>query len=353
MNKMKQTVDLGDRSYDILIENGIAGNAGALIKTVVKSDKCVIITDSNVRPLYAEKFAGSLEKEGIMPYIFTFEAGEKSKNLDVVREIYSFMAEKKINRGNFVVALGGGVTGDMAGFAAATYMRGIQYIQVPTTLLAQVDSSVGGKVAVDIEEGKNLVGSFYHPSLVLIDPMVLKTLTPEIFSDGMAEVIKYGCIADENLFERLAAENIENIGEIIYNCVDIKRRIVERDEHDTGMRMILNFGHTIGHAVEKYGNYEKITHGMGVAIGMAVMAKIGEATGVTENGTAEKIKKCLAGYKLPLGCADLADAVKYIDSDKKNIGKKLNIVLLNKIGRCEIKKVDCREFQNTVLEVLK
>jgi 3-dehydroquinate synthase len=249
--------------------------------------------------------------------------------------------------------MGGGVVGDMGGFVASTYLRGIPFIQIPTTLLSQVDSSIGGKVAVNLPEGKNLVGSFYHPNAVFIDTEALDTLDTRVFNDGMSEVIKYGCIKDNELFNKLLnykdiAELKENLEDIIFNCCYIKKLVVEADEKETGERMLLNFGHTIGHAIEKYFNYKEYTHGEAVAIGMNLISALAEKDGLTEAGTNEVIKKILIKYCLPLEVKNL-DTNKIIDTiklDKKNIEKDLNIILLNRIGDSYIHKLDNSNLTN-------
>ncbi len=347
---MKLTVNLAENSYDIIIEKGCLENCGSLIRGVIAGGRCGIICDSNVDLLYSDEVIASLNESGIETAKFVFPAGEESKNLSTLNDIYTFLADNKFNRGDFLVALGGGVTGDISGFAAATYMRGIKYIQIPTSLLAQVDSSVGGKVAVDLPQGKNMVGNFYHPKLVIIDPLVLTTLKNEFFTDGMGEVIKYGCICDKELFRKLCTcseeELTENIEDIIYTCVDIKRQVVEADERDTGRRMILNFGHTIGHAIESYYNYTGISHGMAVAAGMYLITKKSEKMGLTRGGTAEEISACLKKYSLPCSADDVpAEKIAALSAgDKKNFGKTLNLIILDEIGSCRILPADRDEF---------
>ena len=321
--------------YKIIIERGCIGRIGGRAGEIFSSkSKAAVIADSNVFPLYAEKIAGCLEKSGFKTFLYKFPAGEENKRLAEITKMYSFLAENSFTRSDFIVAVGGGVTGDMAGFAAATYLRGIKFIQVPTSLLAQIDSSVGGKTGVDLPEGKNLVGAFHQPSLVLIDPDTLSTL-PELFiSDGMGEAVKYGCIAGGGLFEKfengIVKEDIENI---IFNCVDIKRDIVEKDEFESGCRMLLNFGHTFGHALEKIHGYRGLTHGAAVGIGMVMMAKCGEAAGLTEKGTAGRIQSVLAKYGLPVcDSADIEKIAETTASDKKNRGDRINLVMLKKIG---------------------
>jgi len=263
------------RPYEILIEHGILDNAGEYIRPLTKAVRAVIISDTNVSPIYSERVKNSLEKSGFETSVFVFEAGESSKRLSTIEKMYTHLFEHNITRTDIIVALGGGVTGDMAGFAAATYLRGIDFVQIPTSLLAQVDSSVGGKTAVDLPAGKNLVGAFWQPILVLIDSDTLNTLPEKFFKDGLGEVVKYGCIRSKSLFERLENENAKDfIDDIIFECVSIKRDVVERDERDTGERAILNFGHTLGHALEKLNGYTNLTHGEAVAAGSAIITRI-------------------------------------------------------------------------------
>ena len=259
----------------------------------------------------------------------------------------SYMADFHMSRGDIVVALGGGVTGDMAGFAAATYMRGIKFVQIPTSLLAQVDSSVGGKTAVDIPQGKNLVGAFHQPCLVIIDPDTLSTLPERFVHDGMAEVIKYGCIKDERLFETLENENaLDIIEDIIEICVSIKRDVVNRDEKESGERMLLNFGHTLGHSLEKLYNFEGLSHGEAVAIGMVKIAASGENAGLTEAGTADRIERLCKKNMLPTSDeASAATLAELCQSDKKAGGGSVNLVLLDKIGSSFIRKTPLSELE--------
>ena len=252
----------------------------------------------------------------------------------------------KLTRTDLIIALGGGVIGDLVGFVASTYLRGVKLVQIPTSLLAQVDSSVGGKVAVDLPEGKNLIGTFYHPKMVLIDPDTLKTLPKRFINDGMAEVIKYGCIKDKNLFERLSSykdfdDLYQDIDEIIYRCVDIKRDVVERDQFDFGDRLLLNFGHTLGHAIEQYYHYEKYSHGEAVAIGMVQLTKIAEEKNLSFKGTSDIIKDICLKYNLPIfSDTKTDDLIEAISLDKKNLNKKLSLVLLKEIGNSYIYQSD-------------
>lgn len=322
--------------YQILIERGTLDALGTHLNNLFPEHaKAFVITDSNVAPIYLDRIRTSLEVAGFKVYTHIFPAGEDSKRLSTIQEMYSRMAEAHLSRTDFAVALGGGVTGDMAGFAAATFLRGIKFVQVPTSLLAQVDSSVGGKTGVDLPEGKNMVGAFWQPSFVLIDPNTLNTLPPVFFADGMGEVIKYGCIRSKELFDRLLeAESLTPILEsMIYECVDIKRRIVENDERDLGERMLLNFGHTFGHALERFYQYKTLTHGAAVGIGMLQITKLSEAAGLTKEGCAAQIEALLKKYNLPTkDSAEFSALLEYTKFDKKNLNAKLNLVLLKKIG---------------------
>lgn len=333
--------------YDILIENGLLEKSGELIAGIVKTRKTVVVTDDTVNSLYADKVVESLKKSGFETDVFVFEHGEKSKCSKTLNEIYDFLAEKNITRSDCIVALGGGVVGDITGFAAATFLRGIDYVQIPTTLLAQVDSSVGGKTAIDLPCGKNLVGAFKQPVLVICDPLTLDTLPSETVSDGMGEVIKYGMIRDKKLFDTLCKNDIKSIfdiiGDIIFECVSIKRDVVEEDEKDNAVRMILNFGHTIGHAVESYYHYETYTHGSAVAIGMCMMSEKTAPKEVTE-----KLKECVKRYNLPVSSdAPCEKLIPLCANDKKRKSSSINYIVCEKIGKAEIKTVEFAEFEKT------
>lgn len=334
---MELTVQLGKNSYPILIEKQILQTADVQIQKVYQGKKIMIISDDQVFPIYGETLIKTLS-DTFECYRTVIPHGESSKSFETLPKVYAALLEAKITRTDLIIALGGGVVGDLSGFVAATYLRGIKLVQIPTSLLAQVDSSVGGKVAVDLPQGKNLVGAFYHPQMVLIDPDVLHTLPQRYINDGMGEVIKYGCIKDAGLFEVLAGhqsfESLKTeIDQVIYRCVDIKREIVERDQFDFGDRMLLNFGHTLAHAIEQYYQYERESHGEAVAIGMYQITKIAEEKGLTKAGTAEQIGKVLKTYQLPLACnLRMKDMLEAISLDKKNLNSKLNIVLLKEIG---------------------
>lgn len=338
---MEMKVNLGKDSYPIYIQQGLLDEVLGYIKPIFQGNKIMIISDNQVFSYYGEKIETQLKKEYEVGHIVV-PHGEQSKRFDILPELYNELLSFQLTRTDLIIALGGGVIGDLAGFVASTFLRGVKFVQIPTSLLAQVDSSVGGKVAVDLPAGKNLVGAFKHPSLVLIDPLTLKTLEKRFISDGMGEVIKYGCIFDADLFQQLACytsfdELYQDIDEIIYRCVDLKRDVVEKDLFDFNDRLALNFGHTLGHAIEQYYHYEKYSHGEAISIGMVQLTRIAEAKGLTKVGTADQICDVLKIYQLPtvshLKTFDLKQAMAV---DKKNIYKKLSYVLLHAIGQSYI-----------------
>lgn len=336
-------------SYEIHIKRGLLNNSGKIIAKTVKTRKAAVITDDIVNELYYDVLEKSLKNEGFSVVKFVFKNGEASKSTETLNSIYTFLCENSITRSDCIIALGGGVVGDISGYAAATFLRGLDYIQIPTTLLAQIDSSVGGKTAIDLPCGKNLVGAFKQPACVICDPDVLSTLSENIMSDGMAEAIKYGMIRDEKLFDLIASYNIENVNkvidDIIYKCISIKRDVVENDEFDTGERMILNFGHTLGHAVESYYNYETYTHGSAVAIGMHMITKKSCSEAILS-----KLESCINAYKLPCSChAKTDDLVKLCGNDKKRESSSINFIVCPQIGHAEIKKVTIEEFEKFIL----
>lgn len=345
------SISLPDKKYNIVIKKGIMNELGTRIREIYKAKKIAIITDTNVYKIYGEVLKKNLEKNDFEPKFIVVEAGEKSKSISVLENVYDKLLSFGITRGDMIITFGGGVVGDLGGFAASTLLRGIKFIQVPTSLLAQIDSSVGGKVAVNLPKGKNLVGSFYHPEAVFIDPELLKTLDKRFIADGMAEVIKYGCIKDKELFNKLLnfeseEELFANIEEVIHICCDIKSEVVENDEKDTGIRMILNFGHTLGHVIENYFNYEKYTHGEAVAMGMYHITKNSEILGMTKKGSAELIKKLLLKYKLPYEMPEMPkeEILKTISLDKKSHVDRISLVLLKEIGECFLEKIDRDEI---------
>lgn len=329
------------KGYNIFIEKCLMSSCGKYIKEVSNAAKVCLISDTNVYKIYGNTVEEQLRAVGYDFYTYVFDAGEESKTTATVISMVEFMAEKGLARNDLVVALGGGVCGDMAGFAAAIYLRGIDFVQIPTSLLAQVDSSVGGKTAVDLPQGKNLCGAFHQPVLVLIDPNTLDTLTPHFFSDGMAEVIKTGCIKSASLFEKTEKQNAKDIiDDIIFECVGIKAGVVERDEKEHGERALLNFGHTSGHAIEKLHNFTTISHGEAVGIGMVMITKAGEANGITEKGTCKRIANVLKKYNLMTEDSNtLQDIIACMNADKKRTADSINFVLLSKIGESFTQKI--------------
>ena len=276
---MKLTVNLGENSYPIYIENGILTDAGSYISKLFTGKRIMVISDDHVFPLYGQQLLDSLKDYECHPLVLPH--GEPTKSFETLPRIYEALLDARLTRSDLVIALGGGVIGDLAGFAATSYLRGVRLVQIPTSLLAQVDSSVGGKVAVDLPQGKNLVGAFYHPKLVLIDPLVLESLPSNFISNGMGEGIKYGCIKDADLFRTLCThrcfEDLKpELPSVIARCVDIKRTVVEADQFDTGERMLLNFGHTLAHTIEQHYCYERESHGEAVGIGMYQIRKMAD-----------------------------------------------------------------------------
>lgn len=321
--------------YSVVIENGAINKVAQVVSALYKkTSKVMIISDSNVFPIYGEKIGKALAKEGFQNFSYVFEAGEERKTMETIMEMYQSLAENDFTRTDLIITLGGGVTGDMGGFAAATYLRGIDYIQVPTSLLAQVDSSVGGKTGLDLPFGKNLVGAFHQPRAVISDPEVLKTLPKHFFVDGMGEVVKCGCIWSEELLSKIeTGEALKNLEDTIYQCIECKHQFVEGDTKDKGQRMILNFGHTFAHALEKLHGFKDLSHGRAVAIGMLMITRIGESMNLTEKGTADRLEKLLIELELPT--EDVYSIDKIIDAtalDKKSFGKTLNLILLKKMG---------------------
>ena len=326
--------------------NILACQLPMLCKSLSSDGKVAIITDSNVGSLYGNTVVDLLRSAGITPFYLEFPAGEASKNLATVEKIYQFLAENKFTRTSPIVALGGGVVGDIVGFAAATYSRGISSIQIPTTLLAQVDSSVGGKCGVDLSCGKNLVGAFNQPNYVIIDTNFLKTLPSEVFTDGMGEVIKYGCIIDSELFSLLEEQNdMKDLSTVITRCVTHKRNIVEQDEHDLGLRMLLNFGHTLGHAIETCGNYTTYSHGQCVSRGMLAATRIGIKLGITPPSVLPRLQAILNRYGLETGIPYPADMLAdVLAKDKKVLSGKLNFILLQELGKAIIHPITLNDL---------
>ena len=338
-------VNIPGREYDIIFEPSALDRVGSLLRPVLRGKLAAIVTDSNVEPLYAARVARSLHLAGFQAAILEVPAGEQSKCPEVLAELWEQLMDVGLTRSDAVLALGGGVVGDLAGFAAATILRGVDFVQIPTTVLAQVDSSVGGKVAVDLQAGKNLAGAFYQPKMVIMDPEALNTLPDRVFSDGMAEVIKYGCIWDCGLFDQIAelkdrAGIMAHIEEIILRCCDIKRQVVEQDEKEAGLRMLLNFGHTLGHVYEKAYSYETYTHGEAVAAGMVKAAALGTVLGVTPESAADEIAAVLKQFGLPTEIsASREDYAETLTKDKKSDGADISFIALTKIGEAKAVKL--------------
>ncbi len=323
------------KEYDVFIGSGVLTQIGAYASNLCRGGAACIVSDTNVWPLYGSLIQQQLCDTGFTVYHFVFPAGESSKNGQTLLSLLNFLAENHITRSDVIIALGGGVVGDLAGFAAAVYLRGIPFIQVPTTLLAAVDSSVGGKTAIDLPAGKNLAGAFYQPSLVLCDTDCLNTLPRKIFRDGCAEIIKYGILYDPELFSNLSQTGLDFDQEtVISRCVELKRDVVTEDEFDTGARMKLNLGHTIGHGVEKESNFT-LSHGKAVAIGMAIVSRAAAALGICDADTRDSILDILDAFELPTSCSCSAEHLfQNALSDKKRNGNTVNLIVPHQIGEC-------------------
>lgn len=345
------TVDVNASvKYKVHIGKGLLADCGKMIASVVPAGKAAIISDDKVFPLYGKKVKKSLENAGFSAVEYIFPNGETSKNLHTFAEILEFLAEKKLTRTDIIVALGGGVVGDVAGFCAAVYLRGIKFVQLPTTILAACDSSVGGKTAVDLSHGKNLAGAFHQPSAVICDTETFKTLEKRQVSCGFAEIIKYGVIRDGELFAALC-DNRRTLEEIITRCVEIKRDIVENDENDNGERKLLNFGHTLGHAVEKHSDFS-LTHGEAVAVGMMMISEICEKAGICR-GITESLAELLNKYSLPTKYKiTKEELISIAAGDKKVEGNSVTLVIPEKIGVCTLKKVSLSEFEDLISLIL-
>lgn len=334
------------KAYDVIIGQKTVALLGRKIKDFFGDVKVCIVTDDTVASLHGEKVQGYLNEENLKNKTFVFPHGEKSKSPEVLFELLEFLAENRFSRKDVLVALGGGVTGDLTGLAAAMYMRGMHLIQIPTTLLAMVDSSVGGKTAVNLKAGKNLAGVFNQPELVLCDLQMLLTLPSEYFADGMAEVIKYGVIADKALFETVKDGDIaRNLEKIVARCVSIKRNIVNEDEFDTGKRQLLNFGHTLAHSIEKMSNFE-ISHGSAVAMGMLIISEIAWKNGFSDERCQDEIIDALLENNLPITCPFKNSELYYAaENDKKSASGRISIIIPEKIGHCKIMNIALAELK--------
>lgn len=329
------------REYPVHIGGGLLDRCGELLAAATSAGRCLVVTDSTVAPLYGERCLASLEAAGIQASLYVFPAGERSKNLTTYGQILEHMARERLTRSDCVAALGGGVTGDMAGFAAATYQRGVDYIQIPTTFLAAADSSVGGKTAVDLEAGKNLAGAFWQPRAVICDTDTFRSLPEEVFLDGMAETVKHGLIADAQFFRfLLEADPRAHIDRVVRRDVEIKAAVVGEDEFERGRRKILNFGHTLGHAMEKLSGYQ-IPHGHAVAVGMVLASRAAERLGYSPAGTCETVLAANRRLGLPIRCPYDAQALyEAATADKKRSGGHIDVVVLEEIGRAGTVRLD-------------
>ncbi len=331
------------RCYDIRMEEGLLSHIGEHCAAVLRGRRVLLLTDETVARLYLDTATQALQAAGFAVTPYVVPVGEDSKSTDTYLRVVSALAAGGLTRDDAVVALGGGVVGDLGGFCAATYLRGIGFVQIPTTLLACVDSSVGGKTAVNLPEGKNLLGTFYQPWLVLCDPLTLRTLPSTVYADGMAEVIKYGMIADAELFEQLEQERL-GVAEMISRCVDIKRRVVEADERDTGCRQLLNYGHTVGHAIEKCSEF-CISHGSAVAIGMAVVARAMAAMGTLPQHECSRLQALLTKIGLPIGCEFTAEELYTVMlSDKKRSSDSIHLITVPAIGHGQIETLPVQQL---------
>ncbi len=340
------SVKLGDRSYVVTVERGAVDRAASYLPAGRKVTRVLVASDTNVAPLYAERVAASFEGAGLRAAVVAVPAGESHKTLAAVATLYSEMVKGGLDRASLVAAVGGGVVGDMAGFAAATYMRGVRFLQVPTTIVAQVDSSIGGKTGVDLPDGKNLVGAFHQPVAVVADPETLATLPEREARAGLAEVIKHGVIRDADYFSMLEEEGealvpmrAEVAERVILRSVEIKAEVVSADEREGGVRAILNFGHTVGHALEAVTGYDEYLHGEAIAIGMVAAANVALLMHACDETVGLRIKRLLSETGLPIdGAGASAEAVMAaMARDKKALGGKARFVLPTRIGAVDIR----------------
>lgn len=336
----------------ILQKNCVDDGSMKAFLSEYKTKKAAIITDNNVAKLYLQKVKSNLEQAGLSVFDFVFQSGEQNKSLQTVEKIYDFLCQNEFTRTDIIVALGGGIVGDTAGFAAATFLRGIKYIQIPTTLLAMIDSSVGGKTAVNLKSGKNLVGCFYQPGKVIIDTQVLNTLPQSEWQCGLGEMIKYGAIMDKNLFCMLEQNGLEtDIEVLITRCLKIKKKVVELDTMDNGIRQILNFGHTLGHGIEKHSNYS-LSHGKAIGIGMAIITKWAEERCITKQGCAKRIENLLKKFNMPVDYPLALDELwQYAVNDKKKKGNRITLALIKEIGTMKLLNIEADRFLNKQIDI--
>ena len=346
---MREVTVSASKEYVVHIGSGLLPQIGNFATANTKHKKVAVISDSNVWPLYGNTVESSLSDAGLEVCHFVFPAGEASKCGSTYLQIVNFLAQEQLTRDDLLIALGGGVVGDITGFAAATYLRGISFMQLPTTLLAMVDSSVGGKTAIDLPTGKNLVGAFYQPDLVLCDIDTLSTLPPAVFRDGCAEIIKYAILYDERLFNHLQENGLAfDRKEVVTRCVQLKRDVVAQDEFDRGCRQMLNLGHTIGHGIEACSNYD-ISHGAAVGMGIAIVSRASCAMGICCDEAKKEIEKLLETFSLSIGTDFTADALfNCALSDKKRSGSCVNLIVPRRIGQCMILPTPVEELKSFI-----
>jgi 3-dehydroquinate synthase len=335
-------ISLGLRSYDVLVQTGGLNGLGLWVKSFSLNNRILVVADTNTANLFGQAAIENLQAAGFVAVLAIVPAGESAKSIDQADCLYEQAIQSGLDRNSPILALGGGVVGDLSGFVAATFLRGVPFLQVPTTLLSQVDSSVGGKVAVNHRLGKNLIGAFYQPMGVMIDPQTLNSLPEREFASGMAEVIKYGLIADADFLSTLSMDMVAVrerapafLARLIAHCCKMKAAVVERDEQDLGERILLNFGHTAGHAIEAAGDFHTYTHGEGVGLGMLVATRLSEIEGLLPENTTEHVRNLLANYRLPVQAENLNpdELIRRMGTDKKREAGKLRWVLLDSIGR--------------------
>ena len=343
---MKVVTVNASKRYEVKIGSGLLASLGKEVRQVTKAQKVAVISETNVWPLYGAAAQASLRDVGFDTVSFVFPAGEASKNGTTFLELLNFLAENHLTRTDALIALGGGVVGDLVGFTASAYLRGVPYIQVPTTLLAAVDSSVGGKTAIDLPTGKNLAGAFYQPSLVLCDIDTLNTLPDSVFRDGCAEAVKYGILFDPELFAHFAAHSLDfHREDVIARCVELKRDVVDRDEFDLGERQKLNLGHTIGHGIEAQSHFT-ISHGTAVAIGTAIVTRASAACGICSKDTQEEVLAVLEKLGHPTTTEYTAEQLyTAARSDKKRTGGTVNLIVPERIGTCAIRPTPVEELK--------
>lgn len=331
--------------YPIFVQPGLFESCGSIVRGLTAARRVAVVTDTNVQPLHLQPVLRALNAAGFETFSYAFQAGEPQKTLETVQGILQFFCESRLTRQDLALALGGGVCGDLTGFAAAIYLRGISFVQMPTTLLAQVDSSVGGKTGCDLPFGKNLCGAFHLPLAVLADTNALNTLPQHYWQDGMAEVIKAGAILKPGLFELLEGHSLQTLKpllpQVLKESIGMKVEVTERDFTEQGDRVLLNFGHTLGHAIEKYEHFSGLSHGQAVAVGMVLVTRATEAAGKTRPGTCQRLCSCLARYGLPLQTSIAVAALcKIAQSDKKAVADGVRLVYLKEIGKAAVLKID-------------